>query len=234
MSGPKLVIKQQISPLKLGLWAVLTVILLLGCFFLGRYLAVDERQQLIAQTVWLQEKLDEYQQAYQEANESLVMQTQSSKVDDQSSQQLIDSIKQLRDTQMQLEAELQFYRNIMAPELSKEGLTIADFELLDSQSSDSSRFKLVLTQAGRQEQFIKGKVELKLEGLLNGEPKTFAFSELGTFQAKHFQFQFRYFQNIEGEIVLPQGFTAEQVTISARTQGLRKNQTTEKKVNWSS
>ena len=234
MSGPKLVIKQQISPLKLGLWAVLAVILLLGCFFLGRYLAVDERQQLIAQTVWLQEKLDEYQQAYQEANESLVMQTQSSKVDDQSSQQLIDSIKQLRDTQMQLEAELQFYRNIMAPELSKEGLTIADFELLDSQSSDSSRFKLVLTQAGRQEQFIKGKVELKLEGLLNGEPKTFAFSELGTFQAKHFQFQFRYFQNIEGEIVLPQGFTAEQVTISARTQGLRKNQTTEKKVNWSS
>jgi hypothetical protein len=233
MSGPKLVIKQQKSRLWVSLWSAFALVLLLGCFYLGRYLAIDERQQLIEQTVWLQEKLDEYQHAYQEANESLVMQTQSSKVDDQSNQQLIDSIKQLRDTQMQLEAELQFYRNIMAPELSKEGLTIADFEVLSTSASDTSRFKLVLTQAGKQEQFIKGKVELKIQGLLNGKPKTFAFSELGTFQSKHFQFQFRYFQNIEGEIVLPQGFTAEQVTISAKTQGLRKNQQAEKKVNWS-
>jgi len=234
MSGPKLVIKQQKSPLWGIMWSVFAVILLSSCFYLGRYLAIDERQQLIEQTIWLQSKLDEYQHAYQKANESLVMQTQSAKVDDQSSQQLVDSIKQLRDTQLQLEAELQFYRNIMAPELAKEGLTIADFELLDSKVPDSSRFKLVLTQAGKQEQFIKGKVELKLTGVLNGEQKTFAFSELGTFQAKHFQFQFRYFQNIEGEIVLPQGFTAEQVTISAKTQGLRKNQAAEKKVNWNS
>lgn len=234
MSGPRLVIKQQKSPVWAVFWGLLAVILLMGCFYLGRYLAIDEREQLQQQTAWLQQKLDEYQQAYQKANENLVMQTQSAKVDDQSNQQLVDTIKQLRDTQMQLEAELQFYRNIMAPELAQEGLTIADFELTQSEQPQLSQFKLVLTQAGRQEQFIKGVVELKLDGELNGKAKTFLFSELGTFQAKHFQFQFRYFQNIEGEITLPDGFIAQQVTIKARTQGLRKNQISEKKVDWNS
>ena len=86
---------------------------------------------------------------------------------------------------------------------------------------------------GRQEQFLKGQVELNLHGKINGEEKVYPFRELGTFQAKDFQFQFKYFQNIEGELSLPEGFIAEFITVQARTLGLRKNQTAEKQIDWS-
>lgn len=232
MPTHKLIIKQQRSRLWNFCLIAGALLVLVVSFYLGKYLAVENQQMLLDKTVWLQQKLDEYQQAYQKASESLVMQTQFAKVDDQSSLQLLESIKQLQQEKLQLEGELQFYRNIMAPELSQKGLTIAKFELSQASSADSSIFKLVLTQAGKQDQFIKGNVELELSGKLNGLPKTFKFSELGTFKPSHFKFQFRYFQNIEGEIELPQGFIAEQIMISATTRGLKKNQIAIKKVDW--
>ncbi|TQV85281.1 DUF6776 family protein [Aliikangiella coralliicola] len=232
MSEPQLIITQKKSLFWYFAWGVLTVFLLYLSFYGGRYLAIEEQQETIEKAAWLEQKLAEYQQAYQKANEDLVMQTQSAKVDTQSNQQLVDSVKQLQETQRQLEAELKFYRNIMAPELEQEGLTIAEFELSKLNQGETPRFKLVLTQAGRQEQFLKGEVELKLHGQLNGSPTVYEFRELGTFLPKHFQFQFRYFQNIEGNIALPEGFIAQHVTIQAKTKGLRKNQTAEKQIDW--
>ena len=201
-------------------------------FYFGRYLAIDEREEALERAAWLESKLNEYQQAYQKANQELVMQTQSAKVDNQSQQQLLQTVKALQDTQKELEAELKFYRNIMAPELDQQGLTIAKLELNKSQENKVTRFKLVLTQAGKQEQFLKGTVELEVAGEEAGKAKVYPFRELGAFQNKDFQFQFRYFQNIEGEIALPNGFVAESINVRARTSGLRKNQSTEKQFQW--
>jgi hypothetical protein len=232
MSGPQLVIKQQQSPWVIALWCFAAVLALAATFYSGRYLAIDEREQALDQVDWLQKKLDEYQQAYLTANENLIMQKQSAKVDNQSNQQLVDSIKSLQDTQRQLEEELTFYRGIMAPELDQQGLTIAKLDF--NSSSQMTTFKLVLTQAGKQEQFLKGQVTVRFDGKLNGIAKTYLINELGSFSDKHFDFQFKYFQNIEGQIQLPQGFVAENVVVSAKTRGLRKNQSAEKSFQWNS
>jgi len=232
MAGPKLVITQQKSAFWYIGWVVLVSLFLSTSFYIGRYIAIKEREETLERVAWLQGKLDEYQQAYQDANQKLVMQTQSAKVDNQSQQQLMETIKQLQDVQKELEAELKFYRNIMAPELDQQGLTIANLELSSSQQANMKHFKLVLTQAGKQEQFLKGSVEIEIAGEQSGKAKVYPIRELGAFQSKDFQFQFRYFQNIEGEIALPTGFVAESVIVRAKTRGLRKNQSTEKQFRW--
>ncbi|MCW8877100.1 MAG: hypothetical protein OQJ89_15435 [Kangiellaceae bacterium] len=230
--GPQLIIKQKKTAIWYAGWGTVVIGLLAISFYIGRYIAVKEREETLQRAAWLEQKLKEYQQAYQKANEDLVMQTQSAKVDNKSNQQLVETVKQLQDTQRELEAELSFYRNIMAPELAKEGLTIADLELSKLNQQSPIHFKLMLTQAGKQEQFLKGEVILKVAGTLDGNQKVYQFRELGAFQSKDFQFQFRYFQNIEGAIVLPTGFVAQQVTVTAKTRGLRKNQSAEKQFEW--
>ena len=232
MAGPKLVITEQKSSVWYVGWILIVSILLGISFYFGRYLAIDEREEALERSAWLESKLNEYQQAYQKANQELVMQTQSAKVDNQSQQQLLQTVKALQDTQKELEAELKFYRNIMAPELDQQGLTIANLELANNQENKLTRFKLVLTQAGKQEQFLKGVVELEVSGEEAGKEKVYPFRELGAFQNKDFQFQFRYFQNIEGEIALPNGFVAESINVRAKTSGLRKNQSAEKQFQW--
>jgi hypothetical protein len=233
MVGPQLVITQKKSVVWYAAWSVFSLIILAICYGAGRYHSIEIQRELNERAENLQTDLDKYQRAYLQANEDLVMQTQTARVDNQSNQQLVETVKRLQETQMQLESELKFYRNIMAPELDQQGLTIAEFDVSKQTPDSKPRFKLVLTQVGRQEQFLKGQVELNLHGKINGEEKVYPFRELGTFQAKDFQFQFKYFQNIEGELSLPEGFIAEFITVQARTLGLRKNQTAEKQIDWS-
>ena len=232
MTGPNLVIKQRRTPIWYVAWSLLAATLLVGCFLTGRFLAVDELARLKLQTQSLENRLARSQQAFAEVSEQLVMQQQSLQVDNQSNEQLISTVKNLQSTQKKLEEELNFYRNIMAPELKNEGLTIADFSVSATPTLNQYRFKLALTQAGKQEQFLKGKAEVRIRGRLNGEPREYPIRELGTFNQKQFEFQFKYFQNIEGVIDLPTGFVAEQIDVRARTQGLRKNQTASRQLQW--
>lgn len=232
MTEPQLVIRERKRPIWYLLAAAILCLLLSGSYVAGRYLAVAERAEALERVQWLQSELDKYQSAYKKASEDLVMQSQFSEVDSLSSQELTESIKQLQSTQRELESELKFYRDIMAPELNEKGLKIAELVVSQSSTINRSKFKLVLTQVGKQEQFLKGKVEIRLHGKLNGIEKAYSFRELGDFSAKDFQFQFRYFQNIEGELTLPDGFVGQHVIVEAKTHGLKKNQSVRKQVNW--
>ncbi|MEP1740048.1 MAG: DUF6776 family protein, partial [Kangiellaceae bacterium] len=71
-----------------------------------------------------------------------------------------------------------------------------------------------------------------VSGELDGQAREFDIRELGTFKNSDFQFQFKYFQNIQGTIELPGGFIAKSINVSAQTKGLRKNQKTNLKVSW--
>jgi hypothetical protein len=232
MSQSRLIITQKKSLLWYCGWGLVAAVFLVASYFFGRMVSHESEQQAIERVIWLENELDKFQTAYQQANQDLIMQAQTAKVDNQSNQQLVETVKQMQQTQLSLESELSFYRKIMAPELDQEGLTIANFQVTPSNNGNSYSYKLVLTQAGKQDQFLKGSVSLILHGQLAGKTKAYRFRELGTFKSKDFQFQFRYFQNLEGEIELPADFIAEKVEIEAKTSGLRKNQSAQYQFSW--
>lgn len=234
MTQPKLVITHEKPPIFYLLIGLVVVALLLISFYIGRFMGINERESAVEKVESLQQQLAEYQQAYQKANKDLVTHVQHAKVDNLSNKELIETIKSLESTRNQLQAELSFYRNIMAPELSQEGLSISEFDTSDGSAKNKSKFKLVLTQVGKQDQFIKGEVALNLQGtnIQTGLPMSYNFNDLGDFKNDDFKFQFRYFQTIEGEISLPKDFMAEKVSISAKTKGLRKNKTANAEFDW--
>ncbi len=206
--------------------------LLVGIYILGRYLALEDLVDTKSELVQLKQQLIKIQQALENASESLVMQKQSSEVDNQSNQELVHNVKTLQKTQRALEAELKFYRNIMAPERDQKGLEIDAIKIFKTDKEKEYNFRLTLIQAGKQSQFLKGHVIMKVSGLLNGKETVYDFRELGAFKNKHFQFQFKYFQNIQGFINLPNNFEIKQLAVIAKTKGLRKNQKAQKQIIW--
>lgn len=232
MNKTKLVIKQQRPRHWYVLSALSLIFLFIITFLIGRYLALADLNTTKTALTAAEQNLLDTQLALESASEKLIMQRQSSQVDDLSNQELVSSVKKMQLTQNSLEEELKFYRKIMAPELDKDGLAIDSIAITKTGNSNSFHFRATLIQAGKQSQFLKGELLLKLVGQLNGKPTEYDFRELGTFNTKHFQFQFKYFQNIQGNVLLPNGFKVEKIGVIAQTRGRRKNQKVQKELKW--
>jgi|GEM_PF-784725 len=105
--------------------------------------------------------------------------------------------------QRELERELSFYRSIMAPENNADGVSINGLELIPTLLPRQYRLKLILTQLKKRKQSLKGKAEIKLVGAQNGEAVELDVAKLANLKLN---FQFRYFQILDTEFILPEGF----------------------------
>jgi hypothetical protein len=235
MNSPKLIVTEQ----KPNIWYI-TIIL--GClitlasvYSLGRYLAVKDlfqTKQLLSET---QEILSNTQNAYGDISESLVLEKQSTLVESLSNQDLIESIQSLELEQKSMQEELRFYRNIMAPEKGANGLNIDQLAITKVDGEGRFHFRLTIVQAQKQAQFLKGNVEITLFGQDENDQinqLSYRFRELGSFKKSDFKFQFKYFQNLQGFIQLPDDFMPQRLVAMAKTKGLRKNQTAKFETVW--
>ncbi|MGB5630427.1 MAG: DUF6776 family protein, partial [Woeseiaceae bacterium] len=112
-----------------------------------------------------------------------------------------------------------FYRGIVSPADGKPGLRVQDFKLTRGSEEREFHLRLVLVQAMKHDRKVSGDVALSVEGSEDGEAKSYALTELlpaGADQA--WPFSFRYFQDFDRQIVLPDGFTPERVHVEVRSK----------------
>jgi hypothetical protein len=120
------------------------------------------------------------------------------------------------DTEKGLRTQLAFYQQVMAPELNEQGFLIEGFNLEPALSDNSYRFELVLMQQNKTNKILKGNLKVTLIGSENGIAKQYTMNQmLSDQEQKKMLFSFRYFQVIDGEIRLPEGFQPEQVSVHA-------------------
>ena len=120
------------------------------------------------------------------------------------------------DAQKDLRTQLAFYQQVMAPELKEQGFVIEGFNLESALSDNAYRFELVLMQQNKTKNILKGNLKVTLIGSENGNAKQYTLdSMLSGPEQKSLTFSFKYFQVIDGEIKLPEGFQPEQVSVHA-------------------
>jgi len=116
-----------------------------------------------------------------------------------------------------LEDEVRIYRSIMAAD-DDEGVRIARLELIERIDGRGVRFRLLLVQSADQREEVSGQVELRVIGEQDGDPAVFEVDRVGD-GSYPMSFQFRYFQDLVGEIELPEGFRPEGIAVVARGTG---------------
>lgn len=117
--------------------------------------------------------------------------------------------------------ELAFYQRIISPELQADSLIIDSFSISPGSSANKYRFNLVLIQQDKQRNFAKGTVELKLQGFSGEKRDTLDLLKLAGFSKNDQAFSFKYFQIIEGEFSLPEGFKPEKVDVALKVAAAR-------------
>jgi hypothetical protein len=141
----------------------------------------------------------------------------------ESARRVQDSLQQMEARFRTLEEELAFYRSIVSPDNPESGLQIHSFTLEPVGRDGEYVYKAVLAQV-RGSGMVEGTLELALVGRQGAARVELGSADLGEDLQASQPFGFRYFQNLEGRIRVPEGVTPRSLRVTARTGGDRPRQ----------
>jgi hypothetical protein len=206
-------------------WVRCVVVLILvatgaGAYFYGFTAGVRENGEARIERDALQSAVLKMEEENGSLRDQLLNLEQSGTVD----QQALDSVQQtivgLREKISQLEEDVLFYKQIMSPENDESGLVIGQLDLVATDVPGTIRYKMELKQQGNNENMINGHVNINVLGMRNYQEVSIPLNELSAVEPEEdIRLQFRYFQNIEGELVLPENFEPTKVQILAVAEG---------------
>lgn len=130
-------------------------------------------------------------------------------------------VARLHDDISNLKDELTFYRDIVAPENHKEGLSVRGFLISQLEDEGHYRYKIVITKVPNDGHLIRGSLTFEVEGKESGKEKRYNLKQLSLAKkpAQKISFRFKYFQNLGGDINLPKGFEPTKVTLTLNPKG---------------
>ncbi len=112
-----------------------------------------------------------------------------------------------------------FYRGIVSPADGNSGLRVQDLRLTRGAAEREYNIRLVLVQAMKHDRKVSGDVNLSITGDLDGEETSYDFAELLPEGAESaWKFSFRYFQDFDRQVVLPDGFTPTRIDIAVESR----------------
>lgn len=120
-----------------------------------------------------------------------------------------------------LRADVSFYERLVGGEAQRKGLTVHSVEFSEP-AGGAVHFTVTLTQNLKKTGLVRGDLRLAIEGVVGGQLQTLEWSELQqNAEAAGLAFGFRYFQKVEGSVMLPAGFQPHRVQVQVSRDGSR-------------
>lgn len=120
-----------------------------------------------------------------------------------------------------LRADLAFYGRLVGGQ-QREGLAVHAIRLRPVNDSSAWNFDVTLTQNFKRGQQTRGQLELVIEGIADGKLKTLDWAALTQAPgADGIAYDFRYFQQVSGTIMIPRGFEPNRIRVQAQGEGGR-------------
>ncbi len=140
-------------------------------------------------------------------------------VDRESYREVEESLSALQAKIQEQRDAIAFYRGIVSPSDGNSGLRVQDLKVTRGKEEREFNLRLVLVQAMKHDRKVAGDVNLSIAGSQGGVDTTYNFDQLLPDDAdKKWAFSFRYFQNFDRQLVLPDGFTPERITVEVRSR----------------
>lgn len=109
--------------------------------------------------------------------------------------------------------DLAFYRGIVTQGTSTLGVKIQQLRIAATETPNNFRVRMTIVQSVRPDEPVKGIVMLKVEGEANGSATSLDHASLTGGKTREQPFNFRYFENFDQQITLPEGFRPERLTV---------------------
>lgn len=184
-------------------------------FEYGRNIAGYNSTDSEAYIEQLQAQLEESQAEIVENKRQATMLERNNHIDDDASSQLKETLVQTQNEVLVLKKELSFYKSIVAPEQGSRSLAIQTIQL-KANTAGGYDYKIMVSQRGRNDQFARGTVDVSIEGVSKGQPVTLKLAEVSNDTKEPMKFGFKYFQNFEGVMILPEAFQPDLIHVNVK------------------
>lgn len=186
--------------------------LLGGSHYQARYEAASDGFESV------RDERDRLQGVVSEYRQKLVRFRRDLKVDQHSLREAQATIRELEKTLQERQSEITFYKSIMAPGDLETGLQVFRMDLEPTGNPDRWRYNLVLSQIGDNNRFVSGHVKVHLVGYVDEERQRLPLRRISDSRDNNeIDFRFRYFQSVDGNMTIPEGFEPHSIQVTAVT-----------------
>ena len=189
---------------------------------------VADRVQAIKDRDKIKQQLADSEKKLESQRQQIADLKVGNQVDTKANEEVRQTIASLQSQIADLNEQISFYKAVMLPNADEKGLRIERLDVKSTGQPGQYHFNLLLTQIVDKHNYIDGSVQMTLIGTKGAEQATIPVATDGTDNGK---FRFRYFQNIDGDVTLPEGFTPTQFDVVAQSSG-RGAQKIERKFQW--
>lgn len=230
----KLVIRQERSGEKGRRQLVVASLVLAaaGCGFGAGWLGSGQAlNATTAERDRLQQALAESELTVSDLAQKVGILEKGGEVDRQAANEVRETIRELKIQVAGLEEEVSFYKGIMVPGDKPAGLQIGKVSVAQVEGRQY-RYIVTMTQIAERRRQVSGTLIMNLIGQTEGKAQTLPLHELNSkVPAKGSRFRFRYFQELQGTLTLPEGFEPQQIKLLVQSAG-KKPQRVEQTIDW--
>lgn len=201
-------------------------------YLYGRDQAGHDWERLQAHKVRLADMVEQLADENVALRERVAILEQGSEIDRQAYAEVQRYLDGQQSELFNLREELAFYRGVVTPPKGRSGLQIQDIKLEPDPGGQSFHYKLMLTHAGKNNESVRGEVTLAVDGSGGDVPDRLTLADMSQDGKSGKPFRFKYFQSLEGEIRLPEGFEPRAIYVEAKPEGKGKSPV-EKTISWS-
>ena len=202
-----------------GLAVLLVIVAGYLVFDYGRISAGYDSNDAAAERAALEEHIDSLNDEIAELEQQVALLETHREIDREAYKEVESSLLELQEKIQEQQDAIAFYRGIVSPADGKPGLRVQDLKLTRGAEEREFNLRLVLVQAMKHDRKVSGDVAVTVEGSQDGEAKTYGYAELLPADAEEkWAFSFRYFQDFDRPLVLPDGFTPERINVEVRSR----------------
>jgi hypothetical protein len=183
-------------------------------FEFGRIQANYNIVDAAAERQGFEDRIEDLQAEIAGLNEQVVLLETNREIKKEAYKEVEAGLMDLQAKIQEQKAAIAFYRGIVSPTDGAAGLRVQDLKLTRGSVERAYNVRLVLLQSLKHDRKVSGDVKLTVIGEQGGAEARIEFAELSPADAsKGWPFSFRYFQDFDREIILPDGFTPERIDI---------------------
>lgn len=214
-SHPDLIVVER-RPWRFPLAVAGWLVSLLLVAWAAAHFAGQQARQLSSELAQENNRLVQATQQAQAEASKLVQQvaglTATADIDRAAAEQSRVSMVELQAQVETLQEEISFYRGLMDSNKKRKDVSVGKINIMPGATDHRFRFLVVVRQIAAKHQTVTGKLKLSLIGRSEQGEQTLQLHQLSEqVTDSGLRFKFKYFQNFEGELTLPDGFKPEWV-----------------------